>query len=372
MQSGQIKRVGNCWLLRYYEEVLEDGKVVKRRKARKLATYGDGCKTKADAEKLAKEFLKPINAQTARPQSSDTVLNFLENVFLPLCKGKLRPSTCKGYNEMFKMVRPHLGAGMRLCDFRTPEANRLLKDATADKQRAHTTHRNLKTFLSSAFTHAKRTGAVNENPMRDAEIPRGKPKGKKEPYSLDEISTMLEVLPEPSRTVVFADALSGLRLSELKGLRWEDFDGDSVLIQRGVWNGHVSETKTLASNAYVPVVPQLIEALAEHKARNSGTGYVFHGSTGNPLRMENLYRDQMKKPLKEAGIKWRGWHPFRYGVGTTLHSLGVDTKLIQLILRHSDQKLTMNLYVKPPMDETRRAMGKLERALGKSLKRKTA
>ena len=184
---------------------------------------------------------------------------------------------------------------------------------------------------------------------------------------------MLAVLPEPARTVIFTAALTGLRLSELKGLRWEDFTEDGWLhIRRGVWRGQVNDTKTLSSKAAIPVVPQLAAALEEHKLRNSGKGWVFHGDTGNPLRLENLRRDQMGDPFKEAKIQWRGWHPFRYGVGSTLHALGVDAKLIQLILRHSQQSLTMDFYVKPSQEQTRKAMLKLEKALGKSLARHTA
>lgn len=370
MQSGQIRRVGNCWMVRYYEDVIEDGEVVRRRIAKKIATYGSQYRSKADVAPLVKQLLAPINAGMARPQSADLLLEFIEDVYLPSCKTRLRPSTQKCYNDSFKILKPFIKAQVRLCDFRTVDADKLLKDACAGKQRAHTTHRNLKSFLSGVFTQAKRMGAVTENPVRDAEIPRGKAKQGRAAYTLDEISAMLKVLPEPSRTVVLTAALTGLRLSELKGLRWEDFDGDSVLIQRAVWQGQVSDTKTLASKAYVPVVPQLIEALEEHKARNSGTGYVFHGGTGNPLRMENLFRDQMTKPLSEAKVDWRGWHPFRYGVATTLRSLGVDMKLIQQILRHSDQRVTMEIYTKPTMNETAHAMAKLEKALNKKLSRK--
>jgi integrase len=267
---------------------------------------------------------------------------------------------------MFKLLKPHLGT-VTMHRFRTPEADKLLKDATADKQRAHTTHRNLKTFLSSAFKYAKRIGIVNENPVRDIEIPRGKPKGDRPAYTLDEVAAMLKALPEPSRTVVYTAALTGLRLSELKGLRWEDFEGDSVLIQRSVWEGKVSETKTLASKAYIPIVSPLMTVLEKHRERNSGTGYVFHGGTGNPIRLENLFRREMQKPLAKAEIEWRGWHPFRYGVGTTLRALGVDIKLIQQILRHSDQRLTMDFYVKPTTVETGKAMAKLEKALQRKL-----
>lgn len=148
----------------------------------------------------------------------------------------------------------------------------------------------------------------------------------------------------------------------MKGLRWEDFSGNEVQVQRGVWQGKVHDTKTLASREAVPVVQFLVEQLEEHKRRNSGTGFVFHGETAKPLWMENVYRRDMKEPLEKAKIKWRGWHPFRYGVGTLLHSLGVDSKIIQAILRHANVSTTLNYYVKPFAQESHDAMQKLEKA----------
>ncbi|HTA59498.1 MAG TPA: tyrosine-type recombinase/integrase [Candidatus Baltobacteraceae bacterium] len=369
-QRGRIFRKGSSWFLMYRTPIVEGGKRRMKQVVKKLAPCSDQYRSESSVRPLAEEILGPINAGTIRPESTQTVKQFLEH-YLAVCDTRLRPSTCQGYRDMFRLVEPHLG-DIVLRNFHTPEADKLMKAATSDKQRAHTTHRNLKSFLSGAFKYAKRTGVVSENPVRDAEIPRGKAKGERAAYTLDEISEMLEVLPEPSRTVVFTAALTGLRVSELKGLRWEDFDGDSLLIQRSVWSGKVADTKTLASKAFIPIVPQLQEVLTAHKRRDTSTGYVFQGGTGKPLRVENLLRRQMRKPMAKAGIDWRGWHPFRYGVGTTLKELGVDIKLVQQILRHSDQRLTMDFYIKPTLDQTRKAMTKLERALGKSLARKKA
>src|SRR5215472_4237393 len=44
--------------------------------------------------------------------------------------------------------------------------------------------------------------------------------------------------------------------------------------------------------------------------------------------------------------EWHGWHAFRRGLATNLHTLGADDKTIQGILRHCDMRLTMNVYVK--------------------------
>lgn len=254
---------------------------------------------------------------------------------------------------------------------RTSDVTCWLQAVADSKPRAHTTLRNLKCFLSSAFRWGKNSDAIDENPAHDSMIPRGKPKADRPAYTLDETAAMLKVLPEPARTLVLTAALTGLRLSELKGLRWEDFTADeTVRIERAVWNGKVSETKTLTSKAAVPVVPYLTAALEEHKARNSGTGYVFHGATGQPLRLENIFQRDMAPALAKAGIEWRGWHPFRYGVGTLLHSLGTPDKVIQSILRHANVSTTLGFYVKPVAEESRAAMQKLERALGKTLGKK--
>jgi len=48
----------------------------------------------------------------------------------------------------------------------------------------------------------------------------------------------------------------------------------------------------------------------------------------------------------DKSLEWHGWHAFRRRLATNLHSLGVDAKTIQAILRHSNVGLTMNIYVK--------------------------
>src|SRR5712692_6957139 len=248
MQRGHIKRVGNCWMLRYNEKVVDPttGKAEWKSTPRKIATYSRQYQTEASVRPLADEFLLPTNAHTARPESRDTVQDFIEKIYLPHCQATLRPSTRNGYAVLYKLVQPYLN-GTRLRDFRTSDADRVLQAVADSKPRAHTTLRNVKNFLSSVFRFAKRTDAVNENPVRDAVIPRGKAAGETHAYSLDEIQAMLRILDEPARTAVLVAALTGLRHSEIRGLRWTDFSGDELLVQRAVWNSHVTETKTLTS-----------------------------------------------------------------------------------------------------------------------------
>jgi len=94
MQSGRIYRKGRAWILSYGVKVHEpDGGLSWARRSKKLAAYGDDFRTAASVRHLAAEILAPLNAKTARPESTDTVEHFLENVYLPHCKANLRPST---------------------------------------------------------------------------------------------------------------------------------------------------------------------------------------------------------------------------------------------------------------------------------------
>src|ERR1700686_822521 len=142
---------------------------------------------------------------------------------------------------------------------------------------------------------------------------------------------MMKVLPEPGRTAVIVAGFTGLRISEVKGIRWEDVQGDELHVNRSVWSGKISDTKSLTSKAPVPLLPLVSKALAAHKKRFPSDGWVFAGGTGHPLRLENVLRRDMKPALAKAGIEWHGWHALRRGLGTNLNALGVDGRTIQAI-----------------------------------------
>jgi hypothetical protein len=65
--------------------------------------------------------------------------------------------------------------------------------------------------------------------------------------------------------------------------------------------------------------------------------------------------------------RWHGWHAFRRGLATNLHTLGVDDKTIQAILRHSKVGLTINVYIKSVTESQVNAMDVLGARLEKEI-----
>jgi integrase len=371
MQRGQIYQSHGAWFLRYREVHLEDGKRVAKRMCARLAPISEDFPNKRSVLLLAEKVLAPINSRQLQPESTQRLVDFIEKHYLPHADAALRPSTCKGYRDIFKdHLKTRLG-DIRLRDFRTVHGQRLLTEIYAKDGIGHTSMSRIKSLLSGVLTFALREGLLDGvNVMRAVQIP-GRPARTKQPiYELGEIDAMLRALPEPARTIVTVAAFTGLRVSELRGLQWGDYDGESIHVRRSVWRTKVGATKTRESEAAVPVLPFLRKVLDTHRTRSSNTApnaYIFAGTKrGAPLNMANLARRVILPAIVKvtfddgSSLAWKGWHAIRRGLASNLYGLGVQPKVIQAILRHSSISTTMEIYVQTDQTASREAMQKLE------------
>jgi integrase len=187
----------------------------------------------------------------------------------------------------------------------------------------------------------------------------------KHAYSLLEVAEMLDKLPEPARTVCAVAAFTGFTRSELMGLKWGDYDGKEISIQRKIWSGKEGAPKTEAREAGVFVVPLLREILKKYRADYPAgkDGWILRGEKLlRPINLDNLSRRDIPQHINGA---WFGWHAFRRGLGTRLNEAGADSKEIQSILRHADVSTTMAFYVLPDSKRAEAGLKKLEQVARK-------
>jgi integrase len=391
-QRGYIFHQGSSWFVRYCDSVLQaDGSTKRVQVCRKLnVPYCDQYRSKASVKPFAQEVLAPINNGTLNVQSTMPISDFVEKVYLvKYVQEQLRPSTRKSYRDIWESCLKGRIGKMTLRNFRTVHGEQMLADIARQTNLGKHSLKHIKSFMSGVFKQAKRLGILDGvNPMVDVSIPRSREPEETYAYSLPEIKAMLAELPEPTWTVVLTAALTGLRKGEIRGLAWEDFTGTELNVRRSVWNSTVSEPKTRRSQAAIPVVSQLADALNAHRTRAGklAVGFIFEGGTGQPLNLDNLARRVIQPRIEKCGIcklskaehkpeghlferdrtlpKWYGWHAFRRGLATNLHQLGVADKTIQAILRHSNVGLTMNVYVKSVSESQVTAMDSLSEKLG--------
>jgi integrase len=152
---------------------------------------------------------------------------------------------------------------------------------------------------------------------------------------------------------------NGLSRSELRGLKWENYDGTTISVKRKIWGNHVGLTKTEARQTGVYVVAHLRTILRNYRKKfpPSGEGWISRGEKLlKPLDLDNLSRRDIPEHIHGA---WLGWHAFRCGLGTRLNEPGVSVKEIQSILRHAHVSTTLAHYIIPSPNRTKAALKKL-------------
>jgi integrase len=241
----------------------------------------------------------------------------------------------------------------------------------APKTRAH-----IKNLMRILFNCAMRWELIEirENPMRLVRVKDGS-KREKEPrvLTMQEFHRLLNELPdEPYRTMVVTAMCLGLRVSELVGLQWGDFDwdGSKVSVQRAVVAGRVDRVKTKYSRKRIPLDPVLAGLLLNWKNRsqfNRDSDWVFaspHQAGKLPYRPWGI----QQRHLQPAGARAQlgpgiGWHTFRHSYSTLLRHLKVDVKVQQELLRHADIRTTLNVYTQGVSDDLREANSKVVRMI---------
>ncbi len=386
MQNGSIRISGKWWYLKVRENVFENGQSVRKPMYHKLAPVAQ-YRPSSNGEPppavraMADEKLAPINAGKREGLSADSFKSFLES-YLQTGVGidgrPVRKVTLKSYRRDYQVIAD-LIPDIQLRNVRTPDINRLFKALIAkdgNEVRATSSYRNVRSFLSGAFRAAVGDGLADFNPVRDAMTVTGND-ADTHAYTLSEVKQLMKVVnleDEKSKDdwkhtmrAAFTVALfTGLRMEEIKGLRWEDYDKKEQLlhVRRTVVNHQIVEdTKTKGSAAPVPVVKTVAKELEAHLKRNSGDGFIFHKEDPQaPIIFEKIVRGEVHPACQAAGIEFHGFHALRRGLNTAMKDMGIDYTLRADIMRHEPNTVTDLHYGRASVKQMRAALEKIEAA----------
>jgi integrase len=195
----------------------------------------------------------------------------------------------------------------------------------------------------------------------------------------DQTLAILNRLTSPLHfALVLTCAATALRASEVLALRWSDvrWDEARIRISKRWARGMDGDTKTKASDAYVPLHPELAGHLLAWRSQSlhaKETDFVFPSLRENgrvPLSPRSFVCDHLRTAAIEAGVRIEKGQ--RFGLHNLRHSLSnwlvnkakVDPKTVQSMLRHAKIQTTLDLYTQGDGDETRIAQGRYLEALG--------
>ena len=185
----------------------------------------------------------------------------------------------------------------------------------------------------SFFRWLAREGEVSANPAVGLRAPKNR---RKLPQVLDadEMAALVEVpsdTPDAIRDRALLELLysSGLRVSEVVSVRWNDLDtGD----------GQLRVTGKGGKTRIVPVGQKALDALAKLRDQEAmpATSTIFSGRGGKPLST-NTVRARLKKRANEQGI-WKRVYPhlLRHSCASHLLESSGDLRAVQELLGHAD------------------------------------
>lgn len=140
-----------------------------------------------------------------------------------------------------------------------------------------------------------------------------------------------------------------MRQGEILGIHKEDIDFADGIINvnhqvrpiRG--KGLViTDVKTDKSRRPVTLPTTVLKVLREH-VNTVESGLIFTSSNGNPHWAANIYH-HFKRTIKEFGLPEIRFHDLRHTHATLLLQAGVNPKVVQERLGHSQISLTLDTY----------------------------
>ena len=318
-------------------------------------------KTKTEVLKKKRELQQRVDQGSYIEESSMRVCDFMAR-WLDHAKLSLKPNTVSSYTGLVKNhINPRFGH-VRLAKLTPLMIQRGYCDMASDN--ASPRMRELvHVVLRRALDLAVKWGLLFRNPTDAVTKPKA-PKKPIMPLSRVESISFLEAAKSERLYALFYVAIStGMCQGELFGLQWRDvnFELGTIHIQRNLvelkGKHHLDEPKTKSARRTIKLTGTALVVLREHRKRMLAAGtpgpQVFCDTAGGFLRKSNVCRGSFMRILKLANLRRIRFHDLRHTAATLMLLGGVNPKVVQEALGHSDVSTTLNTYshVLPSMQD---------------------
>jgi integrase len=365
-QQGCFRIVGGMWVLYYWQDEIRDGHRVRVKVSKRL---GPMSLSKRVARKLGQPVLDYANSQTEIPirdsNAGTTLVGFIPD-WRKHVANSLKPSTLRGMESSIRAhLIPILG-DKSLTEIGTKQIQDLI---TSMEGRARGSVENVVMDLQQILSAARKWH--NGIPVvKKADLffgARRAGEGKPFFFTVNQVKAILKTFAGQKPWDLFFTLLAttGLRASEILGLRVEDldFDTSTIHVRQSVWHGKVQTVKTTESENSVPMTPLVREKLQAH-LENHKHELLFVNGRKRPYSRNKVVQTILHPVVDKLGISRKGrrvgLHAFRHTIASMLLQTA-GAAVAQRQLRHADPATTLGGHVLG--DDQREAMGLIESVL---------
>lgn len=333
---------------------------------KQVPVYGatqEECKAKLDAIKAA--IQGGVYVQPDKILTGDWLDYWFENYYCVGSKQSSQSTTRQGINAYLK---PIIGK-IPLQKLTADQAQGIVRSMQKKGLAPSTIQRHIKT-LKQALGQAVKAKKMPFNPA-DAVILPSVEKPEIKYLTLEEQQMILQHLPITTHGRAIRFLLgTGMRVSELCGLKWKDIQSDGLHVSRTNmtikdWqaDGYINvETlpKTTAGKRVIPL-PAPIKAILDEQRRaqmeqrlkagsawegedpGKANGYIFANALGKPADRHNIAR-VFRNLCDKVSIQRRGIHALRHTFATNWVQKNPDISSLSRILGHADAAFTYKTY----------------------------
>lgn len=269
-------------------------------------------------------------------------------------------------SQLATHILPFFGS-MKLMDIERPMVEAWLVEKGKDGL-SWWTREGLRSALASIFATAKDWGWwTGDNPAAGIRLGRKVEARKKVLLTGEQLQHILAGVKPDTRLIILSGVLLGLRISEIVGLQWGDFDfaKGTVTINRRWYRGDVDLPKTAGSVRTLQLGP----LAGEFAARSRQHQYVFADHAGVPLDERDILRYELRPLLRRLGIyqPGMGWHAFRRANVTLRQTIGGAEPLEAMRAAGHTRVDTTFLYSLGDPEREREQVNRMfERLIGKT------
>jgi integrase len=363
---------------------------------RRLKTFAK----KKPADNFAATANVEIRAGIHTPDSESVTIREAGKLWIETCeRAGLERATVDAYRQHLRLhIEPYLGSG-KLSQLSAPMVREFedkltrgdMPDGASPLPRSLAMVRKIRVSLSALLSDAQERGLVSRNVVR--ELRRSRKRGKERQAekrqkgklkvgvdipTREEIKAIVEAATGRWRPILLTAIFTGLRASELRGLRWADVDLDKREIhvrQRADRYHTIGKPKSDAGERTVPLTPIVVNTLREWKLAcpKGNSDLVFPTGAGNIEAHSNIVHRGLAPTLVSAGVayqatdaankplvdedgdpvmlpKYTGLHAFRHFYASWCINrraeggLELPPKVVQERLGHSSITMTLDVY----------------------------